>query len=589
MLENNIKFILVPEVDRPSSGPAAKIDIPKDEQLNNYIPQESISYPSSLLEADPISSSIIDELMNTKQKHVIPEIRIIGVNETQEQHQKKITESQRNNNIPNFSELLLLENSDSPLIPTSRNNSNSENSQISSISSNNVISNTTEITNISNEHSVNLPDLSKILNNSTDDKNVNSQDYIPAISNLLDSRNLSSNIPAISQILDSNNENISQNSQNDLPAFSQMLEHNTEIIHEHKTQNIPAFSQILNENSQNFSAENSHSDELTPAFSQILEKSPVNSQNLPAFSQIGYESSQELSKSENTPNDFSPAFSQLLDGSPITNNPELNQNVPAFSQILNSSPAVSEVSSTEIPGNISPNLGIPDLNLLASSLHSSSRSCVSPLPNLELNTILPHFTYQELEVCTQNFDESLLSMQESTNLNQAARFGRKLGSGAFGSVYLGIGLLDKPVAVKKLNLNGVVVVNVNDTITKQFRNEVELLCKYKHENLLSLLGYSCDGPTYCLIYEYICGGALKDRLQSSLKNPELFRLLWTDRLYIALGTAKAVAYLHNAYSMPLIHRDIKSANILLDGNNKPKVSICVIKNFQTFYQNTFTK
>lgn len=140
---------------------------------------------------------------------------------------------------------------------------------------------------------------------------------------------------------------------------------------------------------------------------------------------------------------------------------------------------------------------------------------------------------------------------------------------------LGIGLLEKPVAVKKLNLNGVNVVNVDDTITKQFRNEVELLCKYKHENLLSLLGYSCDGPTYCLIYEYICGGALKDRLEYSLKWPDRFRLLWTDRLYIALGTAKAVSYLHNAYSMPLIHRDIKTANILLDGFNKPKVSTII--------------
>lgn len=47
--------------------------------------------------------------------------------------------------------------------------------------------------------------------------------------------------------------------------------------------------------------------------------------------------------------------------------------------------------------------------------------------------------------------------------------------------------------------------------------------------------------------------------------------MWTNRIYIALGTAKAVSYLHTAYSMPLIHRDIKSANILLDNANKSKV------------------
>lgn len=73
--------------------------------------------------------------------------------------------------------------------------------------------------------------------------------------------------------------------------------------------------------------------------------------------------------------------------------------------------------------------------------------------------------------------------------------------------------IDVPVAVKKLVLSNVDVVNVDDTVTKQFRNEVEVLSKYKHENLLELVGYSCDGPTYCLLYEYIPAGALKDRLQ----------------------------------------------------------------------------
>lgn len=78
--------------------------------------------------------------------------------------------------------------------------------------------------------------------------------------------------------------------------------------------------------------------------------------------------------------------------------------------------------------------------------------------------------------------------------------------------------MDGPVAVKKLVLSNVDVVNVDDTVTKQFRNEVEVLSRYKHENLLSLVGYSCDGPTYCLLYEYIPAGALKDRLQVSKNN-----------------------------------------------------------------------
>lgn len=88
-----------------------------------------------------------------------------------------------------------------------------------------------------------------------------------------------------------------------------------------------------------------------------------------------------------------------------------------------------------------------------------------------------------------------------------------MGSGAFGSVFLALDLLDEPVAVKRLYLNNPDIVDVDDAVTKQFKNEVEVLCKYKHENLVSLVGYSCDGPTYCLMYEYISGGALKDKLQ----------------------------------------------------------------------------
>ncbi|CAH1984877.1 unnamed protein product [Acanthoscelides obtectus] len=182
---------------------------------------------------------------------------------------------------------------------------------------------------------------------------------------------------------------------------------------------------------------------------------------------------------------------------------------------------------------------------------------ISPLPSLSLNTALPHLSYSELEVATNNFDES--SIEES---------GRLLGKGSFGTVFLAHGLLNKPLAVKKLTLelNNSEVDNEIDTITKQFTNEIESLSKYKHENLLELLGYSCDGNTYCLLYEYITGGTLRYRLKGEGET-----LMWKDRIQIANATAKAVVYLHTAYSTPLIHRDIKSLNILLDENNKPKL------------------
>lgn len=155
---------------------------------------------------------------------------------------------------------------------------------------------------------------------------------------------------------------------------------------------------------------------------------------------------------------------------------------------------------------------IPKLTTWSGSHRSSN--CVSPLPNMTLNTILQHFSYAELEAATDGFDETphknSLEVEDSSTLERNGRF---LGSGAFGSVYLALDLLDRPVAVKKLRLDDVEVVNLDDAVTKQFRNEVEVLCRYEHENLLSLLGYSCDGPTYCLMYEYISGGPLSDRLQ----------------------------------------------------------------------------
>lgn len=210
---------------------------------------------------------------------------------------------------------------------------------------------------------------------------------------------------------------------------------------------------------------------------------------------------------------------------------------------------------------------LPNLNVLISDSSrltvstfdsSKSRKCNSPLPNLTLTTHLPHYTYEKLKASTNNFNEGIFD-----GLNKE---GRLLGVGAFGKVFLATEILQEPVAVKKIILGNVEVVDVDDRITKQFINEVEVLSKFKHKNLVSLLGFSCDGCTYCLLYDYIPGGTLKDRLQSKDS-----KLLWQERLIIALGTANAITYLHTANSSPLIHRDVKTANILLDHTNTPKL------------------
>ncbi|KRT79876.1 protein kinase, partial [Oryctes borbonicus] len=249
-----------------------------------------------------------------------------------------------------------------------------------------------------------------------------------------------------------------------------------------------------------------------------------------------------------------PPLSALLSSSNLSS--DQNSNLPILS-ILNNT------STTNTKSTLNPNL--PDFDALqktSSIIHMSvPRSLGSPLPSLLLNTLLQHYDYEKLEIATNQFNDYPYETLKGRNSN-----GRFLGSGAFGSVYIAFGILDRPIAVKRINLKDLNIVRADDFVSRQFTNEVEILYKYKHDNLLSLLGYSCDGLTYCLLYEYIPGGNLKDRLQE-----ETNTLNWMERLHVAAGTANAVAYLHTAYSTPLIHRDIKSANILMDDDDRPKL------------------
>nr|AAY27972.1 interleukin-1-receptor-associated kinase [Euprymna scolopes] len=157
----------------------------------------------------------------------------------------------------------------------------------------------------------------------------------------------------------------------------------------------------------------------------------------------------------------------------------------------------------------------------------------------------PRIAYDVLKEMTDNFnDKDIISG------------GRLLGSGGFGSVYLGV-RSDLNVAVKRL-------FDTSPEETKLFETELQVLSKFQHENLVSLLGYSC-GPKFCLVYTYMVNGSLEDRL--ACKNDTL-PLVVQQRIDIAKGTAQGIHYLN---SNNVIHRDIKSANVLLDEHFLPKV------------------
>lgn len=154
------------------------------------------------------------------------------------------------------------------------------------------------------------------------------------------------------------------------------------------------------------------------------------------------------------------------------------------------------------------------------------------------------FSFEEMKKCTNNFSEA-----------------NSVGSGGYGKVYRGTLPLGKLVAIKRAqqgSMQGAV----------EFKTEIELLSRVHHKNLVSLVGFCFAQGEQMLVYEYIPNGTLMDGLSGNSG----ITLDWMRRLRIALGAARGLQYLHELADPPIIHRDIKSNNILLDENLTAKVA-----------------
>uniref|UniRef100_A0A0E0MR31 non-specific serine/threonine protein kinase n=1 Tax=Oryza rufipogon TaxID=4529 RepID=A0A0E0MR31_ORYRU len=176
-------------------------------------------------------------------------------------------------------------------------------------------------------------------------------------------------------------------------------------------------------------------------------------------------------------------------------------------------------------------------------MHSSS-SMQSYSKDLELGGSPHIFTYEELEEATAGFSAS-----------------RELGDGGFGTVYKGKLRDGRVVAVKRLYKN-------NYRRVEQFLNEVDILSRLLHQNLVILYGCtSRSSRDLLLVYEYIPNGTVADHLHGPRAGER--GLTWPVRMTIAIETAEALAYLH---AVEIIHRDVKTNNILLDNNFHVKVA-----------------
>ncbi|VAH09503.1 unnamed protein product [Triticum turgidum subsp. durum] len=155
------------------------------------------------------------------------------------------------------------------------------------------------------------------------------------------------------------------------------------------------------------------------------------------------------------------------------------------------------------------------------------------------------FTYKELEKITNNFQ-------------------RVLGRGGFGYVYDGFLEDGNQVAVKLRS-------HSSHQGVKEFLAEAQILTRIHHKNLVSMIGYCKDGEYMALVYEYMSEGTLQEHIDVGSKC-NTSRLSWTERLRIALESAQGLEYLHKGCNPPLIHRDVKATNILLNARLEARIA-----------------
>ncbi|MBA0741357.1 hypothetical protein Gogos_014518 [Gossypium gossypioides] len=138
-----------------------------------------------------------------------------------------------------------------------------------------------------------------------------------------------------------------------------------------------------------------------------------------------------------------------------------------------------------------------------------------------------------------------------------------IGEGGYGIVFIGVLTDGAKVAVKNL-------LNNRGQAEKEFKVEVEAIGRARHKNLVRLHGYCVEGAYRMLVYEYVDNGNLEQWLHGDVG--DVSPLTWDIRMNIILGTAKGLAYLHEGLEPKVVHRDVKSSNILLDRQWNPKVS-----------------
>ncbi|KAK8600276.1 hypothetical protein V6N12_050132 [Hibiscus sabdariffa] len=182
------------------------------------------------------------------------------------------------------------------------------------------------------------------------------------------------------------------------------------------------------------------------------------------------------------------------------------------------------------------------------------KSCIGKPDQLDGDATADSFSPVSFTPCPGT--AQIFRLSELKDATNGFKEFNELGRGSYGFVYKAVLADGRQVAVKRANAATIIHTN-----SREFEMELEILCNVRHCNIVNLLGYCSEMGERLLVYEYMPHGTLHDHLHGGLSP-----LSWSLRLKISLQAARGLEYLHKEVVPPIVHRDVKTSNILLDSD-----------------------